>query len=484
MHDLRKKALLESRKTTSRKARSKPEDSPRSSLNSSPNGSPGNSRAGSRANSRPNSRPGSRYASEDEGVTDEELDDNMTMSTDSASGDDAFEESPSNTWTDRLNDRIAELQDRKGTSVQGREATLKAYLHLIRHHYAQEQLDKHVSDVIPALLKIIKGGSSEEERSLAIKALTVTIFTCPSDSEAVVKQVLSTLKVVCKDSEEENIKAEAIQALGILVMYGGGKEEEERSEGMLDYLLEIIESDGQEANADDSAPVVTAALQAWAFVATHLDHLEVQIDRAMEVFMEQLDSTDPDVQTSAGSNIALLLEVAREYEEETGETMDLSSHDQYKVMTRMEEIRKTSAKSVSKKARSRLHENFQSIITSLERGVGPYYSTALKMSNPHSGGNRGGEEIREFGYRKQLRVQSKVMIIDTWILQTRLEMFKNLLSGGLNVHIEENPVMQDALEGEWEEFVSSPVARPRAIERGPRQKDTKAAKRRLFAQEL
>ena len=58
MHDLRKKILLESGKTTSRKARSRPESS-----RGSPVTSPGGSHPGSRANS----RPGSRYGSEDEG---------------------------------------------------------------------------------------------------------------------------------------------------------------------------------------------------------------------------------------------------------------------------------------------------------------------------------------------------------------------------------------------------------------------------------
>jgi hypothetical protein len=71
MHDLRKKILLESGKTLSRKARARPE-SGRSSAIHTPNTSPGHSRAGS--------RPSSRYASEDEEFgSDSEYDDVMTM---------------------------------------------------------------------------------------------------------------------------------------------------------------------------------------------------------------------------------------------------------------------------------------------------------------------------------------------------------------------------------------------------------------------
>ncbi len=90
------------------------------------------------------------------------------------------------------------------------------------------------------------------------------------------------------------------------------------AEGLLEFLTEIIESDGQAIDAPDSPLVVTAALQAWGFVATHLDDLSAQCEQAMEAFVEQLDSTDAEVQTGAGSNIALLFEASREHEEETG----------------------------------------------------------------------------------------------------------------------------------------------------------------------
>ena len=74
MHDLRKKILLESGKTVSRKARSKPESGGSSTLHT-----PGGSPLPSRASSRANSRAGSRYASEDEGFSDSEGDDVMTL---------------------------------------------------------------------------------------------------------------------------------------------------------------------------------------------------------------------------------------------------------------------------------------------------------------------------------------------------------------------------------------------------------------------
>ncbi|KAK3365786.1 interferon-related developmental regulator-domain-containing protein [Lasiosphaeria ovina] len=458
MHDLRKKALLESGKTLSRKARLKPDgsrlksDTPRSSANQSPNQSPGNSRAGSRANS----RPGSRYASEDEGgVSDADNDDDiMTMSTNSASADDdEFDEFSSSTWSERLRDHIAELKDRK-RSIQAREETLAAYLHILRHHFALSEIRNSVSEVVPALLRSIRGGGSEEERTLATAALTMTILTFPS--ETVFEHVLPTLKAACEEDEEATVKVEAIQALSIAVAYGGGSST--AADDILDYLLEIIESDGRSAGADDNGAVVSAALQAWAFVASHVEDLEAHSDQAIEAFMEQLDSTDPDVQTGAGCNIALLFEAAREYEQETGESFNLQ-YNQHRIVTRMAEIVKDSSKTISKKGRKQLRSKFSSIVTSLERGKGPGYSTAGRGAvNPHTGGNKtsGQAEFQEFGYREKLRVNDQIVVINTWSLHARVDTLKAVLGGGIGKHYTENPVIKDILNSAEVELLWKP----------------------------
>ncbi|KAL2133146.1 hypothetical protein VTI74DRAFT_2841 [Chaetomium olivicolor] len=443
MSELRRKAHGGA-KTISRKARSKPE-SGLSSANHSPGGSPGNSRAGSRANS----RPPSRYASEDEFASDSENDDIMTMSTNSVDGEDDM---GGNNWAERLQDRVAELQDRKRSSVQGREATLGAYNHLLKHHFAQRQLDRSVAEIMPIFLRGVRSGASDEERLRSLKAFTLTVLTCPSEN--VFEQAQPILKAACHDAEEENIKVEAIHALGMAVTYGGGSST--AADETLDFLLEIIESDGQSVGAGDSGAVVTAALQAWAFVASHMDDLTVQSEAAMEAFMEQLDSSDPDVQTSAGVNIALLFESAREYEEETGEKVDMQ-YNQHRIMTRMAEIVRDSSKTVSKKGRRNLRANFSSIVTSLERGKGPGYSTAGRSGpNPHTGGARTDDQgdLREFGYREKIRIHSQFLLIDTWSLHARAELLKMLLGGGFPIHYMENPVVRDILSDAEVEYIT------------------------------
>ncbi|KAK0651530.1 interferon-related developmental regulator-domain-containing protein [Cercophora newfieldiana] len=454
MRDLRKKALLESQKTVSRKARARPE-STRGSATHSPDGSPGNSRAGSRANSRPNSRPGSRYASEDEGASDSEYD-VMTMSTNSASGDDALDDDPTNTWAERLQDRIGELQDRK-RNTESREATLAAYLHLVRHHFAENQIARLSSDIIPALLRSVREGVGEQERVLALKALVVTLLTSPSEKSS--GALLTTLKSLCQEAEVK-VKVQAIYALMVTITHGGGGDA--AGEELLDFLLEIIESDGESVDASDSGAVVSAALKAWGFVASFLDDMAERSDNVMDAFIDQLDSTDPEVQSSAGTNIAFLFEAAREHEEETGESNKMQHHT-YRIMTRMGEIVKDSSKAISKKGRRELRFNFTSIVTSLERGVGPGYRASGRGDNPHVGGAklRLQDNFEEFGYKETLRVHNKVVLIDTWLLHVRVEALKMLLGGGLPTHYLENPVVQDMLETADVNYVATGIDRKR-----------------------
>ncbi len=150
-----------------------------------------------------------------------------------------------------------------------------------------------------------------------------------------------------------------------------------------------------------------------------------------------------------GATIALLFESARDYEEETGETFDLN-YNQHRIMTRMNEIVRDSSKSVAKKRRRQLRQNFTSIITSLERGKGPGYSTAGRSEvNPNlPGAGEGGEGgFVEFGYRQKVRIHNLIMVIDTWSLQARVEILKMLLGGGFPVHFMENPVVREILSG-------------------------------------
>lgn len=442
MHDLRKKALLESGKTLSRKARSRPD-----SKSATPITSPGHSPHGSRNVS----RAGSRYASEDEDVSDSELDDTMTMSTNSGSDHGDDDGANGRAWVDRLQARVSQIVaggrsgERKKMSNQEREDMLKSYLHLVRHYFAQFEIQSSMNDLVLGLVRAVRSGVSPTEKTLALKALTVTILTNPSDS--VLDQHITALKsAVEEDDAEEEVKTAGLYALAAAAMYGDGSTE--AAEDMLQYMIEIVESDGHTVSAPDAAGVVVAALKSWGFIAAHLEDLSEHSEQAMEAFVEQLDSTDAHVQTGAGDNIALLFETAREMEEESGEKMNFQ-YDPKRLAQQMRDISKGS-KSVSKRDRRLLKSDFSSIATGLERGKGPGYSTAGRpASNPNKGGSvvnsAHGEDVNEFGYRQMLFVGKEKITIDSWALSAKVEFLRIVLAGGFPTHLSKNETVQEML---------------------------------------
>lgn len=79
-------------------------------------------------------------------------------------------------WRAELADRIEEIIDRKRSSVQGREATLAAYIRILTAAYAEEEIRGKETDLVTAFLKSIKAETSEKETILAMKGTTISNF--------------------------------------------------------------------------------------------------------------------------------------------------------------------------------------------------------------------------------------------------------------------------------------------------------------------
>ena len=171
MHDRRLKALRESGKTLSRKARSRPESLTASTSNStthSPHASPAHSRAAS--------RNVSDAESDDE--SDYDVHEAMSGSASSEKSEDIVAEAA----TERLTERIAELKERRRRNAKLREETLTGYLHLTRHYYTVRPVQSASAPIVDALMKSVEGGAADE-RQLALKALPVTMLTSPLESD-------------------------------------------------------------------------------------------------------------------------------------------------------------------------------------------------------------------------------------------------------------------------------------------------------------
>lgn len=439
MHDLRRQAL-ESGKTVSRKARSRV---------ASATSSKANSRLNSPARSRAASRNPSRQGSDDE----EYLSDGTAWSSNSI--DDILNSEDADValdaWKAELNNRIEQIVDRKRSSTEGRAESLNAYAHMLRARYSKDDIESRMCELLPSMIRSIKSETTERETVTALKALAATIVTLDSDN--IFDSVADTLKRTISNSGSTQTKISAIHAYGTAAFFGGTSEEE--LEDVMNFLLEIIESDGLSVDAHDEGSVVIAALEEWGLLATGVDDLEEATETAIEAFVDQLQSADAGVQIAAGENIALLyeksyteLEEDEEFSEDSEDEMErrngakmVKRYNVYRrqdqLLHELDELANISSRRVSKKDRKTLHSNFADIRNSVEKPTrGPKYSTALDQETGMTYG----------GGRMKVKINSNVEVrIDKWWKLQRLNALRRILQAGFTHHFDDNEAVSRCL---------------------------------------
>ncbi|KAK8233434.1 interferon-related developmental regulator-domain-containing protein [Phyllosticta capitalensis] len=436
--DLRRQ-VLESGKTVSRKARAKQQSGATSKVSSAAN-SPAASRNASRAASR-------NVSDEEDGNFSDETSMSMNSIDDVVAAE--LESSP-DAWKALLEDRMTEILDRKRSSTDGRADTLAAYCYLLKGHYAYDEIEHKAPELIPAIVKSLKLDSSDRETINALKAIEVTLITVPSDD--LYDTVAGPMKRVIENAESSAVKVAAIHAYGVATFYGGASSEE--TEEVMDFYLSIAESDGYSIEAGDDGAVVTAALEEYGFLATLSDDLERSCETAMDVFVEQLNSSDLDVQVAAGEDIALMYEKALGdiHPEEKNVEDEVVDPDRspgapryqklYTVYRREGDLKHTlsalSGLSVGRVAhsdRKRMRSTFSDILNTIEfPGRGPRYNTAMSSSG------------RSYGSRMHIKIgQAGEMNIDKWWKLFRLKALRRALQGGFLTHYEKNEVVLDSL---------------------------------------
>lgn len=434
MHDLRKQVLLESKKTTSRKAASKAH-------------TPSGSKPTSPTHSRVGSAAPSRNVSDDES----EVSDWGNSSIDELLSEGA-DDTPQDALTADLYQRIEQILDKKRSSTEGRELTLNAFTTDLIRHYSKPEIQSRMSDLLPAVLKCVKAGQSEREMALGLKAIALMIITVPSDT--IYDAVANPIKAAISDSQHPAVKVAAIHAMSVATFYGGASTEE--TEEIMEFFLEIVSSDGASIEEPDNAEIVTAALEEWGFLATQLDDMEDATEPAMDTFVDQLESSESRVQIAAGENIALLFEKSyteAESDDDSADEEELEEmrrtrnggermikrytvyRQQHNLLRSLEELTRASSKRMSKKDRKAIHHAFQDVLNTVEKPTrGPRYSTALD------------EDGREYGSRLRVSIHGGgKMLIDKWWKLSRLNALKRLLQGGFLTHYERNEVVFDSL---------------------------------------
>ena len=263
------------------------------------------------------------------------------------------------------------------------------------------------------------------------------------------------LKATIMDSDSTFIKAGAVQVLGIATFFCDTLSDEKQE--VMDYLLEIIGSDGQYVGAYDSSEVVISALESWGVLFTQLEDMKNLATDALEAFTEQLESAYPNVTIAAGENIALIYEKGcvrvDEDDEVLGDEELLELEDESStgiamvkkcfLYPREEELRQllsslatVSGRRVSRKDRKLLHFNFADIYKSVKNPLrGPRYHDAVNQKDNKHYGNR---LVIKIGRNSEIK-------IDRWWKLLRFMTLKRVLQGGFLLHYQYNGVVFDCL---------------------------------------
>lgn len=244
-----------------------------------------------------------------------------------------------------------------------------------------------------------------------------------------------------------------------MISFFGDISDEETIEN-LNYLLEIVSSDGGFIDADDEPTPVIAALESYGFLATLIDDMSEESHDAIEAFMDQLSSSSAALQVAAGECIALLYEKSYSDSAESDSDSDASGgptsdptagsggestmtkrYEAYRRTDQLEEalekLAHVSGRSMSKKDRKSLHTNFADILNSVRNPQhGPRYQTAIRADGSGAA----------YGSRMVVRLSATgVMRIDRWWKLVRLQGLRRVLRDGFVTHYELNPVIFEAL---------------------------------------
>ncbi|KAG6076108.1 hypothetical protein E4U16_002968 [Claviceps sp. LM84 group G4] len=328
-----------------------------------------------------------------------------------------------------------------------REKNLESYISHIRHKYnawTHDWLNPVSNELVEMFLRQIDRGTTPRERLLRLQAYYLTIST--DDALKTFHYSQSALKKIMVEDDDDRCKVHATRALCMAVTYSGGSQQDKQD--VMQYLLNIVQSNGQSVKSHKFAPVMSAAIIGWSFIASHVDDLPDAAIPAVAAFAQQLDTTDMQILCDAAQAIAFIYEFWRDIQ--TDDVHFQLPCDLQPVIGHLKDVARSDRWTInifSAKKRRRVRDVLVSVVTSLRHGVGPYYSTRLRARNVPPGAEE--DQVEEIGYRCRCRIGDYTCLIDTWTAFWRVEMMKLVFGCGLPQHFPVNLIVSTCLDDEF-----------------------------------
>lgn len=75
-------------------------------------------------------------------------------------------------WKSQLKVRIEQITNLKRSSTEGRADSLHAYAHILMARYARDEIEGHMHELLPSMLKSIRQEATEREAVTALKGMS------------------------------------------------------------------------------------------------------------------------------------------------------------------------------------------------------------------------------------------------------------------------------------------------------------------------
>lgn len=294
--------------------------------------------------------------------------------------------------------------------TQSREDALEKLIKLFRYSYILEEVEPRQETLFKLLKKALAKGQSNKEKTLAAKAMSLLTVTLDPEDEEMFESLENGMVKVARESDKTDVRVAFLHSLAMVCFVSGVDKHDLIS--LSHQYIDLLDED------DTPAPVLEAILLSLGLLVAGLK-MRGQSEEVRRLFLKSidyhfdlLDYPDASVRIASGENVALFYEVMISAKLDSGYKL---SND---LVSKLSMLLHDRSRFRSKKERLHQRTAFRSILATVEDGENP--------------------EIK-------LKFRTRNVLIHSWVSMKILQHLRNVLAGGLHIHMEKNELLTDVL---------------------------------------
>jgi hypothetical protein len=233
--------------------------------------------------------------------------------------------------------------------------------------------------------------------------------------------LLPLLQQTISNGGNDSATPALIQALGSIAFFSPTLSSEDILP-LIDFLVEIFESNGHSIGHGDDDDIETAAIEGYAILLSTLEDPDDTIRNNLPLLVDALTSTSLSVRLAAGESIALSYELVPTTSDSEEDSPEASPYDDIDQLTSMlSSLSTASTKKLSKTSRREQHSLFRDILRTVSSHQ-PLPTQKLRFAKT--------EELQ----------------LDSWEKLLRLKHLRRIFTHGLHVHLAGNPHVRQVLD--------------------------------------